>query len=290
MFAITGITGKVGGKVARNLLSANHPVRAVLRDMRKSAQWSERGCDIAIADMDDATALTAAFDGAEAVFILLPPIFDPSPGFPEARATIAAMRSALEAARPSKVVCLSTIGAQATRPNLLTQLSNMEQVLGELPMPVTFLRAAWFMENSSWDVASARDKGVIGSFLQPLGKPFPMIATADIGRVAADLLQETSKGRQIVELEGPHRITPNEIGATFAEILGHPVRVETIPHDKWEGMFRSQGMKNPLPRVQMLDGFNEGWIKFEHGEAGSQKGKVPLATVLNQLIEQEGHS
>ena len=34
MFAITGITGKVGGEVARNLLAGNQPVRAVVRDLR----------------------------------------------------------------------------------------------------------------------------------------------------------------------------------------------------------------------------------------------------------------
>src|SRR5271169_5558441 len=123
MFAITGITGKVGGEVARNLLGANEKVRAVLRDARKRAAWVERGCEIALADMDNAAALTSAFDGAEGVFILLPPIFDPSPGFVEAKAVIQAVQSALESARPAKVVCLSTIGAQSTKPNLLTQLT-----------------------------------------------------------------------------------------------------------------------------------------------------------------------
>jgi uncharacterized protein YbjT (DUF2867 family) len=35
MFAITGITGNVGGQVARNLLAAGRPVRGVVRDIRK---------------------------------------------------------------------------------------------------------------------------------------------------------------------------------------------------------------------------------------------------------------
>lgn len=47
-------------------------------------------------------------------------------------------------------------------------------------------------------------------------------------------------------------------------------------------------MTNPMPRVRMLDGFNEGWIEFERGEAGSEKGKTSLKTVLKGLIEQEG--
>ena len=78
------------------------------------------------------------------------------------------------------------------------------------------------MENSSWDVAPARENGVIPSFLQPLDKPVPMVATDDIGRVAAELLQETWTGRRVVELEGPHRVTPNELAATFADLLAGP--------------------------------------------------------------------
>jgi NAD(P)H dehydrogenase (quinone) len=135
-----------------------------------------------------------------------------------ARAIIAAVTTAIEAANPSKVVCLSTIGAQATQPNLLNQLGLLERALGALPSPVCFLRAVWFMENAAWDVAPARDAGVVPSFLQPLDKPVPMVATADIGHLAATLLQETWTGRRIVELEGPRRITPNQIAATFAEL------------------------------------------------------------------------
>jgi hypothetical protein len=37
----------------------------------------------------------------------------------------------------------------------------------------------------------------------------------------------------------------------------------------------------------MLDGFNEGWIEFEKGEASSRKGEVALKTVLQMFIEQE---
>ena len=285
MFAITGITGKVGGEVARNLLASSQHVRAVLRDLRKGEAWAELGCELVRADINDAGALTSAFKGAEGVFVLVPPNFDPSPDFHEARTTAATLRSALEGARPGKVVYLSTIGAQATQSNLLMQHTIIEQVLGELSMPIIFLRPGWFMENCSWDVASAADDGVISSFLQPIDKPVPMVATADIGRVAAELLQQTWKGRRVVELEGRHRVTPNEIANTFADLLGRPVRIKPVPRETWESLFKSQGMKNPTPRIKMLDGFNEGWIEFESAEAGSQKGKVTLRAVLQALIE-----
>jgi uncharacterized protein YbjT (DUF2867 family) len=290
MFAITGITGNVGGEVARNLLAAKQPVRGVARDVGKCKTWAQQGCEIVGADINDAAALTSAFKGAEGVFVLVPPNFDPSPDFREARAIAATLRKALDTARPDKVVYLSTIGAQAAQPNLLTQHTIIERALGDSPLPITFLRAAWFMENSSWDVAPATNSGVIPSFLQPLDKPVPMIATADIGRVAAALLQEAWSGHRVVELEGPHRVTPNEIAATFSRLLGRPVKMDVVPRDTWESLFLSQGMKNPTPRIRMLDGFNEGWIEFASGEADSQKGKVALETVLRSLVERAGKS
>ena len=283
MYAVTGITGKVGGAVARSLLDAGLAVRAVLRDAVKAAAWKRQGCEVAFADMNDAAALTAAFANVDGVFVLIPANFDPLPGFPETTAIVAAFATAIKAAKPPKIVCLSTIGAQATQPNLLSQLSLLEQALSGLPTPVCFLRAAWFMENAAWDVAPARD-GVVSSFLQPLDKPVPMVATADTGRLAATLLQESWTGRRVVELEGPHRVAPNDIAATFARILDRPVRVQAPPRETWERLFASQGMKNPAPRAQMLDGFNVGWIEFESGEMGSLKGQTGLETVLRQLV------
>lgn len=45
-------------------------------------------------------------------------------------------------------------------------------------------------------------------------------------------------------------------------------------------------MKNPMPRMRMVDGFNEGWIDFERsGEHG--KGEVTLETVIAGLASGE---
>jgi len=89
-------------------------------------------------------------------------------------------------------------------------------------------------------------------------------------------------------LEGPRRVTPDEVAHTFAEVLGRRVRMDAVPRETWEQLFRSQGMKNPTPRIRMLDGFNDGWIEFENGDAGSRKGEVALKSVLQTLVEREG--
>jgi uncharacterized protein YbjT (DUF2867 family) len=233
--------------------------------------------------MDDADALTRAFTGVAGVFILPPPNFDPQPGFPEARAVISAVRRALNATHPNRVVCLSTIGAQAKQSNLLTQLTLMEEALSTLSLSVTFLRSAWFMENLSWDIAQARDRGVLSSFLQPLDKPMPMVATADVGRTTAALLLQDWTGKRVVELEGPERVSQTGIAAELSKALHRPVRAEAVPRESWGAIFRAQGMRDPIPRMQMLDGFNEGWITFESGGA-VMKGKVRLAEVIRKLV------
>ena len=129
MYAITGITGQVGGEMARRLLAAGAPVRAVVRDGAKGAAWASQGCEVVLATMENAAALTTAFAGADGVFILPPSDFDPEQGYPEARTVIEAVRTALVAAKPRRVVCLSTIGADAPHDNLLTQRTLMENAL-----------------------------------------------------------------------------------------------------------------------------------------------------------------
>ena len=268
MFGVTGITGNVGSVVASRLLDSGRSVRAIVRDEGKGERWARRGCTVAIADI-----------------FFVPPVFDPKPDFPEAHAVAFALKLAIAAAKPGKVVYLSTIEADAKETNLLAQHTIIENALRELSVPITFLRPAWFIENFIWDVASAQSEGVIPSFLQPLDRAVPMVATADIGKLAAELLQESWTGKRVVELEGPVRITPHDIAGEFSRLLGHPVRAQVVPRETWEALFLSQGMQNSTPRIRMLDGFNEGWIEFERGAASSRKGTTRLESVLQALIE-----
>jgi uncharacterized protein YbjT (DUF2867 family) len=109
-----------------------------------------------------------------------------------------------------------------------------------------------------------------------------MVATTDVGRAAAELLQETWTGRRVVELEGPQSVSSNDIAAGLERLLEHAVHAEAVPRSTWESLFRSQGFRNPIPRIQMLDGFNEGWLTFERGP---RRGHVDLDVVLRTLVD-----
>ena len=120
MHAVTGITGKVGGAVAETLLAAGEKVRAVVRDEAKGRPWADKGCEVAIASIGDADASAAAFAGADGVFLMTPPNYDPEPGFPQTQANAIAIEKAIVAARPGKVIFLSTSARKSQNPISLT--------------------------------------------------------------------------------------------------------------------------------------------------------------------------
>lgn len=283
MFAITGIVDPVGGVVARVLLAAGLDVRGVVDEAVNGVDWVDQGCEVVVAEMNDADALLRAFHGVEGVFVPLPPNFDSVSGSPESTVSITALKHALISAMPKRVVCLSAIGAHSTQPDLLQPLGAMELEFGSLPMPVALLRAGWFMENAASDIESALISGAIPSFLFPLDKQVPMVATADVGRMAAHLLRQDWLGKKIVEIEGPYRTSPNDVAEVFSRLLGRDIRMEPVARNTWEEVFASQGMKNSLLHIQMLDGFNEGRIEFEFPK-NTVKGSVSLEAVVRGLI------
>jgi uncharacterized protein YbjT (DUF2867 family) len=112
-----------------------------------------------------------------------------------------------------------------------------------------------------------------------------MVAADEIGSNAAEILRDEWTGVRIVELEGPARYSANDIASGFSAALGRPVRMVPVPRDTWETLFRSQGMQYPMPRIRMIDGFNEGWIDFQGGVGiEHRKGQIPLDNVLKALV------
>lgn len=287
MYAIMGITGQVGGAAARHLLDNGQRVRAIVRDKAKAASWAARGADIAIAEWSDAKALAAAFSGVDGVFVMLPANFAPSPDFAEARALLQTLAAALRQAQPPKVVALSSIGAQHSHGlGLITQLHLLENALDALPLPRAHVRAAWFMENIHRDVALAQDEGRLASYLHPLDRAIPMVATDDIGRTIAWTLMETWFGRRVIEVEGPRRYSPLDMAQALAAVLEQDVEATAVPREEWAARFRSEGMPADRtgPRIAMLDGINSGWVAFAGGTTEHVSGRIPLGYVADELV------
>jgi len=287
MYAITGITGQVGGAVARALLAGGQNVRAIVRDPGKAEEWAAQGAEIAVADFNDRASLAAAFDGTEGVYAMLPANFAPDPDFTESRAIIHTLRQALASAKTNKVCFLSSVGAQHDHGlGLITQLYLLEQEMHNLSIPSAFIRPGWFMENSNGDIPVVRASQQLPAFLQPLDRAFPMVATEDIGRAIANVLQQEWSGNRVVEIEGPKRYSQNDLAEIFGSLMGTQVQANAVPRDQWAAQFEAQGAApNVLgPRIEMLDGFNSGWIDFEGQGAEHIVGKRTMEEVLTAAL------
>jgi len=288
MYAITAITGQVGGATARQLLAAGKKVRGIVRDPSKAAHWEKLGVELVQGDWNDVAALTAAFEGTAGVFVMAPPNFAPAPGYPEAIAITNAFRSALDSAKPAKVVALSSVGAHRREGlGLITQCRILEDALAGIQIPHAFVRAGWFMENAQWDVPSARENGSLDAYLSPLDAKYPLVSTADIGAQIARVLGENWTDKRIIELEGPARYSSNDCAAAFSVVLNRAVTPKIVPRDSWAALFESQGTPPDriAPRIEMLDGFNSGWIDFEGGSGVEPvRGTTTLQAAYQQLV------
>jgi NAD(P)H dehydrogenase (quinone) len=291
MFTVLGITGNVGGSTALALTRAGQKVRGVVRDTAKAAKLAKHGIELVTGDVNDIQSLVKAFRDCEGAFVMNPPNFAPQPGFPETREVLLNIWKALAEAKPPKVAYLSSIGAQHDRGlGLITQSYMLEEQMKTLPVANAFIRGAWFLENYQWDVQSASEKGLIDTYLDPISKPFPMVSTQDIGELAAKTLLENWKGNKVLEVEAAKRYSALDAARAFSEVLGREVKVNAVPRKDWQSKFVAQGMPADAtaPRIEMIEGFNSGWIEFERKDGDSVKGHVTIEEVIRKLVDGHG--
>jgi uncharacterized protein YbjT (DUF2867 family) len=142
------------------------------------------------------------------------------------------------------------------------------------------------MENMRWDIARAQSEGCMASYLHPLDRAIPMVATDDIGRLVADTLVQTWHGRRVIELEGPRRYSPLDMAQALAAVLERDIEPVVVARTQWAARFASEGMPADRtgPRIAMLDGFNSGWIDFAGAGAEHVQGRIPLGYVVDELV------
>src|SRR6476469_5846970 len=113
MYVIAGVTGNTGSAAANALLAAKQPVRVIVRDAAKGEVWKAKGAEVAIASLDDRTALGAALQGATGAYLLIPPSAWNATDIPADRARyVEAIAGAVRDAKPGHVVLLSSVGAE----------------------------------------------------------------------------------------------------------------------------------------------------------------------------------
>ncbi|WP_188311946.1 NmrA family NAD(P)-binding protein [Salinarimonas soli] len=281
MFVIAGITGQTGGAAAGALLAAGHRVRAFVRDPSRAAAWAARGVEVVAGDIADAASLERALAGAQGAYLLAPP----QPAHPDPVgsyvAVAQAVRTAVQRAGLERLVFLSSEGAHlpaGTGP--IRGLHRAEEILAGAAPRLTFLRAAYFQDNWRAVLDLAAAQGILPTMLGSPERKRAMVATADIGRVAADLL--TGGGAPaIVELSGPQDYSAEDAAAAMSAALGRPVKAVEPPREAWTGILRDAGVGAAFADLlaEMYDGIAGGQIGFS-GEGEARRG----ATTLGETV------
>ncbi|MGE5183915.1 MAG: NmrA family NAD(P)-binding protein [Acidobacteriota bacterium] len=281
MFTVFGAHGNTGSIVATRLLEAGKQVRAVARDARKLEPLRGKGAEVLAGDVTDAAFVTKALAGAEGAWLLLPPDNASSDLVARNRKLVGHYTAGLRANKVPHAAFLSSVGAQVpsgTGPIQTTHIAETE--LPASGTTLTFVRAAYFMENILANAYPMKQDGVLPVFGGGETYAFPMVATRDIGEVAAEALLAPAKQTQWIELSGPKEYSMVDAADEASKILGKPVKAVALPIEQVVPTFTQFGFSANVAGLyrEMIEGFAKGIVRFEGKPA--RRGKVTLAEVL----------
>src|ERR1700675_3018074 len=276
MYVILGASGNTGSIIANFLLLKGEKVRVVGRDVARLQRFERKGAEVFTGELSNAAALTKAFDGARAAYLVLPPITTREDQERQSDAiTKAVKESGLRYA-----VHLSSYGAhvpEGTGP--VAGLHSSEQKLNAISdLNVLHLRAAYFMENNLAAVDMIRGMGLFGHALLPDLK-LPMIATRDVGGYALQrLLDLDFSGKQTRELLGERDLTMTEATAVIARGIGKPeLRYEQFSYDQVQQALTQTGFspKKAAVYIEMFQAINAGLLAAQ--ERRSPENSTPTS-------------
>lgn len=265
MHVVMGASGNTGHIVANNLLTRSEKVRVIGRNSAHLQPLASKGAEPFIADVSDASALVKAFHGADSAYVMIPPNLTTKDPLGQSNRVSDAIASAVQQAGTKNVVVLSSVGAElpsGTGP--IVGLHNLEQQLNQIgSAKVLYLRCAYFMENTLPQVNAIRQMGNAAGPLRPDLK-IPMIATSDIGNVAADaLLHPTIRGKQTRELLGQRDLSYNEVTSSIGKTIGKPdLKYVQVTDDQFRAVLVRMGMSEQVANllVEMAQALNSGEI------------------------------
>ncbi len=249
MIAVMGASGNVGSKVADLLLDQNEAVRVFARSGEKLQRFGDRGAEVLVGDAMNTEDLRSLFKGADSAVVLLPDNVTDERFVANRSAIARAIEEVLREQSVGHVVMLSSIGANRdSGVGPVAGLHELEQLLfGLEEVNVLALRAAWHMENLLANLPLIQSQGINGGAVKGDHR-FPMIATVDIARAAADrLVRRDFTGHVIATVLGPEDLSLNEATRALGAALGTP----DLPYVE----FPPEGMEAALLQAGMSEEF-----------------------------------
>ncbi|MYS84854.1 NAD(P)H-binding protein [Embleya scabrispora] len=238
MIVITAPTGNIGRHLLSELLesapAAGEELRVIVRDPARLPDAARGRVEVITGSHAEAEVLDRAFEGADAVFWLVPPDASLTPHDAYTGFTRPAAK-ALVAHGVGRVVGVSALGRGtplADRAGLVTASLAMDDLIAGTGVAYRALASPSFFENLLEEVDSIRDKGVFTDNVDADHKA-PRVAVADLAAAAAGLLLDRSwTGTGSVPVLGPQDLSPNDLARIMTAQFGRPIRYERQPLDE----------------------------------------------------------
>ncbi len=265
MYVITGATGNTGKPLTLALLEAGKKVRVLSRSKEKAQELVDKGAEVMIGESSDYAFLEKAFEGATAVYAMIPLDWTTNDYTGHQMKHADAMAKALEINKVPFVVSLSSVGADLeTGGGVVTGLGYMEKKFNAIEGLNTLqLRATYFFENTLAQVGVIKSSGIMGSPVKG-DLNLNMIATADIGNYAAKrLLALDFTGKNVQYLLGKRDTTYNEVARIFGTAIGKPdLSYVEFPASEFKKAMAQMGASENVADklIEFINSLNEGKV------------------------------
>jgi len=222
MYVITGATGNTGKIIASKLLEAGRKVRIISRNAEKAKELTNKGAELFIGDTTNVELLKKAFNGATAVYAMIP-IDWQTVNYTEHQVKHAnAIAEALLECKVKYIVSLSSQGAHLeSGSGVVLGLHKMENIFNKIEgLHTLHLRPTYFMENTLGMIGLIKQAGIMGSPVKA-DLSFPVIAIKDIGVYATKrLLALDFKGHNTQNLLGAGEVSYPQIAKVYGAAIG----------------------------------------------------------------------
>ncbi len=235
MIVVTTPTGNIGSQVVKNLLAANEAVRVIARDPAKLAPEIRDKVEVVQGSSDDEDVLMRALEGAESLFLVVPPSFTPKDDVEYYLQFTRPACRALRSQGVKRVVTVSGMGrGVAVQAGPVTAAFAKD---AEIERTGVDFRALWcpgFMENMLRQIDPLKHQGLFFSPSRPDVKA-PQVATRDIAASGARLLLDRSwTGQGGLAVLGPEDLSFDDMAAIMTDVLGKPIRFQSVPGEAYK--------------------------------------------------------
>jgi len=279
--AITTPSGHIGSAVTHYVLEAGADVRLLGRRPEKLKQFADRGAKVVRGSQDDIDFVKWMTYEVDALLWVTPPGYgsDDLRGFQNRLGEVAAR--VIRENRIPRVGNISAIGGHlGSGVGPVNGLHDVERLLDAEAENIMHLRPGFFFENFLWQMDEIRSRRRICLPLSP-SRRYPMLATRDIARVAADWLLDTRwLGRCIQELHGPVDLSCEDAAHAITEGLGQRIGYVKLDKPQARASMIAGGMSENAADLML-----ELYDAVETGRLKATEPRSPQTTTPTTLAE-----